>query len=250
MTIEEFIARCHSSPLPQHPMARVRVLARELAEGITYSLWAAQIPLPQYLTDDAHYINRYFVERWDGQPPDFSILQSLGYLSPGQQHHFEITRVAFDLLEKSIMSAIQVFISYRREESSAFALLVDSSLREVGVDVFLDTESLLYGDNWRKTIQHNIAQREYFLLLVGTTTLNSEIIRWEIRQAVTHQSVIIPIVHNGYQQILRSGEAEQSEILKWLNGKHTLYVEKEDPNQYRQTINYLLRYFETISQTI
>lgn len=248
MTIEEFIAKCHTNPLPEHPMARVRVFARELAEGITYSLWAAQIPQPQHLNEDGLYISRYYAERWGGRTPDFSILQTYGYLTPGKEYTYELTRVAFDLLEKSLMSAIKVFISYRREESSAFALLVDSTLREVGIDIFLDTESLLYGEDWRKTIQQNIVKRDYFLLLVGKTTLASEIIRWEIRQAASNQSVIIPIVHNGYQEILRSGAAEQSSILKWLNDKHTLYVEKENPNQYRQTVTYLLRYFENISQ--
>lgn len=230
-------------------MARVRVLARELAEGITYSLWAAQIPQPRHINDGKQYISRYFDERWQNQTPDFSILQTYGYLTPGKEYTYELTRVAFDLLEKSLMSAIKVFISYRREESSAFALLVDNSLREIGIDVFLDTESLLYGDNWRKTIQDNIIRRDYFLLLIGKSTLESDIIRWEIRKAVTHNATIIPIVHNGYQEVLHSGDAEQSSVLKWLNEMHTLYVEKENPIQYRQTINYLVRYFETVSQT-
>lgn len=240
--------------IPGNPAARCRLLAIELAEGLSYGFFPADIPIPQAADlasprpiEQRTFLERYFVERWQGSPPDFSLMQISGYLVPSQRFGFyTITRAALDLLDRQIASAVKVFISYRRQESSAFALLIYERLRNVGVDIFLDMEKLTLGQNWLEEIEHNIRSRQYFIIVLGPTTLQSEFVRKEIEFAALSDCQVIPIWHNGFRFTPQPGLLEKIPLTyrKLLGDTHTLIVEHENPAQYDYIIQRLFRYFD------
>lgn len=236
------------------PRAQHQHLASELAEGVAYGFWQAEIAIPNSERlgeerDDSQrtFLEQYFVRRWRSSPPDVSFLLISGYLVPSaREGHFTITKAALDLLDKQIYSMVKVFISYRRDESSAFALLLHDRLTALGVDVFLDMESLMYGENWRRALESNIEERDYFVLLLGRKTLTSQMVLQEIAWAYKHHLAIIPIWHNGFRYAPKPAlEKQIPAVLKsLLTDTHTLVVEKENPEQYDYTIHRLLRYFD------
>lgn len=237
---------------PASPKARWQLLATELAEGMTYGFWA-KIEMPNHRRPldpnttfaQRSFIEHYFIERWNANPPDFSFLQISGYLVPSAEDgYFEITKAALDLLDKQLYSAIKVFISYSRRESSAFALLIHDRLKEMGVNVFLDMESLMFGENWQTALENGIKECNYFILLIGPTTLGSNNVLQEIEWAYQYKKRIIPIWHNDFRYNPK-WESRVPPLLKpLLSDTHTLVIEKENPSQYDYIMQRLFRYFD------
>lgn len=64
-----------------------------------------------------------------------------------------------------------VFISYARENEKQ-ALRLYSDLRRAGVDVWLDREALLPGQQWKTTIENAIRNSRYFLALLSSESVN------------------------------------------------------------------------------
>src|SRR4051794_8561594 len=108
-------------------MTRVRTLAKELAEGAAEGVWGLSITSFRGAVNDAPVIT-YFDYGWSDSVPNVGLLVSNGYLSLNSNPHnssqatLNITKSAFDLLEEN--EPYSIFISYRRDDSSAFALLV------------------------------------------------------------------------------------------------------------------------------
>jgi hypothetical protein len=150
-----------------------------------------------------------------------------------------LTRAAFDLLEDVEPSSI--FISYRREDSSAFALLVLARLKAAGLDAFLDL-TIQPGANWRTHIQNEIVTRDHLILLLGKQTLRSEVVLEEIEWALQSGTNILPIWHNHYAY--RSDEFNlPEEIDAALQNTHTIRVIEESTLGYNNAIIELLNRF-------
>jgi len=142
--------------------------------------------------------------------PSPELLQEFGYLShvggdvflhmTGQEEYAQVYRLtpkAFKLLERSI-GTYEVFISYRRRESSALALLIQARLNLVGNNhVFVD-HLLELGGDWRTELEEKIRESDYFIVLVGTNTFKESPGRtnWmkrELEIAMDSNSRIVPI---------------------------------------------------------
>src|SRR5262249_7958909 len=101
-------------------------------------------------------------------------------------------------LEKPTV-APSVFISYRRNQSSALGLLIVARLKAVGVpnpfiDMVIDP-----GAEWHALLEKTIRQSRYFIALIGPGTLESPYVRNEIAWAlITPDQVIIPCWHGGF----------------------------------------------------
>ena len=64
----------------------------------------------------------------------------------------------------------KIFLSYAREDMS-MAKQLYNDLRRYGLDVWLDTESLLPGDRWKDKIQDAIENSNYFISLLSTRSI-------------------------------------------------------------------------------
>lgn len=229
-------------PLPQNPMARVRTLAKELAEGATQGAWGVEISTFRGAPNEAP-VQVYFKQRWADASPNIGILVSNGYLSynptTSQQGDLTITKAAFDLIEEA--EPANIFISYKRSESSAFALLVLARLKMAGFEPFLDL-ALQPGDDWEKGLKERIQKYQYLIAILGKDTLKSEVCLKEIQWAIEAGLSIIPIWHNGF--IYKSGEWDVSlKVDAALSKTHTIRVLEESALAYNNAIVELLNRF-------
>ena len=166
MRIEEFVEQVKKRDLPRNPMARIETFARELAEGASHGQWsttfnafAVNFDGRRENTPQAQVIYQYIVARWGAleNAPAYELLVQNDYLLFDNPQRYEevytITKAAFALLSTS--DASNIFISYKRSESSSFALLVAHVLRHAGLNPFVDMQ-LEAGGDWRNQLKQSI----------------------------------------------------------------------------------------------
>lgn len=239
---EQFMQTVLQRPLPQNPMARVRTLAKELAEGATQGVWGVEISTFRGSPNEAP-VQVYFKQRWEDKSPHIGILVSNGYLTynptSSQQGDWIITKAAFDLIEE--VEQASIFISYKRSESSAFALLVLARLKMAGLEPFLDL-SLVPGEDWEAGLKKRIEKFDYLIVILGKDTLKSEVCLKEIQWAIEAGLSIIPIWHNGFSY--KTGEWDVSlKVDAALSKTHTIRVLEESALAYNNAIVELLNRF-------
>lgn len=82
------------------------------------------------------------------------------------------------------MISKQVFISYAREDSK-IAKRIYFDLKRAGVKVWIDSEDLLPGQNWRLTIREAIRESSYFLALLSSDAVSRKgFVQKELKMAL------------------------------------------------------------------
>lgn len=241
--LNTFMQRVSQRPLPQNPMTRIRTLAKELAEGAAIGLWDISFRMFRGVlvtSEDQQGLIRYLNERWDNASPNFGLLMGNGYLHyETSNNDFYITKAAFDLIDET--EPENVFISYKRSESSAFALLVLARMKAAGMEPFLDL-ALQPGDDWEKGLKERIQKYQYLVALLGNDTLKSEVCIKEISWAIESGLSIIPIWHNGF--LYKSGAWDVSKKVDTaLSKTHTIRVIEESALGYNNALVELLNRF-------
>jgi hypothetical protein len=264
-----FIDRVTQRALPQNAMARVRTLAKELAEGAAEGHWGTSISQFRGMINDRRVLI-YLMMRWvgakttdaeqlsrlderarnddiqaladaifdSGSAPLLSLLMNNGYLT-FDQSNYVVQKPAFDLLEDN--EPANIFISYRRRDSSAFALLVLARLKMAGLEPFLDL-ALVPGEDWRAGLRERIRRYDYFIVLIGRETLSSEVVLEELTWALEANLTVIPIWHNGF--VYRPEDwSLPAELDTALRLRHTIRVVEENPLAYNNAIVELLNRF-------
>ena len=94
-----------------------------------------------------------------------------------------------------------VFISYQRKPSAMLAKLITKELRDLGVEVYLDTERMDSAGAFPTRLVDAIRASDVFICLVGDTTFESEWVRREIETAHRHDRPMIPVFQESYKQI-------------------------------------------------
>ncbi len=238
MTTEEFLAIVKQRPLPAHPMTRVKTLAKELAEGAASGVWGAEIPsFRGGITDED--VKTYLQERWDSLPPSLFLLLVNEY-AVWENNTMVLTRAAFDLLDEAEPASI--FISYKRSESSAFALLVLARLKMAGLQPFLDM-ALQPGEDWQQGLKGRIQQYQYLIALLGKETLNSDVVRDELLWALDARLTILPVWHNGFSYRSSDWQNLDPHLDQLLTRAHTIRVIEESAVGYNNAIVELLNRF-------
>lgn len=253
MNLTEYIESVKQYPIPQNPMGQIRLLAKELAGGAAYRFWSFRIDVGIHKineTDvDARLVPReetiqtYLKDRWNGYAtfPDFMLLERMGYVSQESVNRFGaeylLTVSAFLLVEET--ESEKIFISYKRSESSAFALLVMTMMKNAGLNPFLDL-ALVPGEDWSSGLRGRIESSDYFVLLLGENTLSSKVVQDEITWALDSDKIIMPIWHSGF--VYNSGDWDDIPLKldKLLAATHTIRVLEENPLAYYNAILELL----------
>jgi hypothetical protein len=242
--LQRFIHKATRRPVPSNPMARLRLFAQEIAEGAVEELWKVQIRFEAgedglaAFHFDSWAFNEYLRLRWNNLQPNWELLQTVGYVAIDGRS-IQINASAFNLLDENDVP--EVFISYRRRDSSAFALLVLTRLKQAGIDAFLDL-AMQPGANWQTHIRAEIQSRSYFVLLIGRETLASQVVQREISWAIEADSNIIPIWHNDY--IHQPGQFPlPSNVEQVLRDSHSIRVLEESALAYNIALIELLSRF-------
>ncbi len=197
--------------LPSDPVDRIHRLARDLAWGALNNLWDARFEIRGGRVSSGRNIKggmlADYVSRWHDQMPTAHLLVAFGYM---EEHHTQspsgapitvgiLTLAAFALLKRPIRQPA-VYVSYRREESSALALLTVARLQMVGVqNPFIDM-NLNPGDMLHAEQEARIRGSDYLICLIGPTTLDSSYVITELQWALETNGVnVVPVWHNGFE---------------------------------------------------
>lgn len=238
MTVDEFIAKVSKRSLPQNPTSKVRMMAKELAEGALEKIWSPSFDINSSIFKDK--IRPFLESRYNNfdYNVEFPLLIAYNYLAG--QRKYTITKEAFDLLGESDVATI--FISYKRSESSAFALLVHNKLENSGLSPFVDMQ-LQPGQNWYTELEKNIKQSDYFIILLGHKTLESDVTIQEVQWALDAGIQIIPVWHNGFKYQSGDWPKIALEVDDALRNTHTIRVIEENPLTYDTALRELLNRF-------
>lgn len=250
-------------PVPEDTIQRVHAFSRDLAYGVIQNWWPPEFigqlrgAWASWIRQDPKFSS--LVSKWHDVWPHPSLLVAFGYLevasqplirddpdgvrplySPPPTISYRLTMRAFSLLERP--SPTSIFISYRRRESSALALLILARFKAVGLEPFLDM-SIQPGDDWHAQLESEVADREYFVSLIGPTTLESAYVRKEILWAIESNAQIIPVWHNGFGETELTGFQQQYPELEPFLIKQAIPVEQENPVAYEAAIIQLFNRF-------
>jgi hypothetical protein len=235
-------------PPPENSIERIQTLARDLAYGAIQGLWTPKIlvligPPVEPITwltsegsNDQHLL-AYLSDKWNDQQPAADLLVSFGYFNwLGQRESgtnvYILTEKAFGLLEKPT-SPPSVFISYRRNQSSALGLLIVARLKAVGIEnPFIDM-NIDPGDEWHALLETTVRQSQYVIALIAPGTIESPYVRRELDWALAAPGVhLIPIWHNGY-----AGDGDYPEA---LSSKNAIRIKEESAEEYELAMIKLL----------
>jgi len=108
-----------------------------------------------------------------------------------------------------------VFLSYRRNSSRELARYVHDKLVDFGADVFFDVETMNAG-RFAAIIEHEIIQRQHFLIILKPDTLDSEWVRREIQTALKYRKNIVILTADGFK--FESHVHQEVSVLGEYNG--------------------------------
>ncbi|MBZ0295442.1 MAG: toll/interleukin-1 receptor domain-containing protein [Anaerolineae bacterium] len=256
---------------PDDYLERIHAFARDLAYGVAVGLWGSKFFVNSNGNEEnwkaevkrvGGQTDPFFklkTTKWENKQPPLSTLISFGYLAtddpppkfqgstvqsplslPGRD--FFLTSKAFALLERPLTPP-SIFISYKRNESSALGLLIEARLKLIdrNIQVFID-KLLEPGDKWHSELEEKVRQCHYFICLLGPKTLGSEYVRreiwWALEEADKGNCVIIPVCHNEYNfgselpDELHEQRAEIEPLLARLNTNNGATVFPERAEEY------------------
>ena len=118
------------------------------------------------------------------------------------------------------MDLFDIFISYGREDSKAFAIELNRQLTEQGLITWFDQEDIPLAVDYQKQINTGIEKAHNFIFIIAPRSVNSPYCLKEIELAIKLNKRIIPLLH--------VAEISQ-EIWQERNPKET----KEDWQEYQ-----------------
>jgi len=246
-------------PVPEDFVDKVDAFARDLAYGVLHGAWDIHVNAfrPNQANDfvltesgQQDYSKQFWTKWRNGITylnPHFSALEARGYVdsfksgsndSSGAPYTgYKLIPKAFELLDKPARPP-EVFISYRRAESSAFALLIEARLRLVGNPTPFVDKNIQAGEDWAKRLQETIEASKYFIILIGDEKIwDSEWVQNEIRWAENAGCTIISVWHNG---MLLDSEQNKSSFPKVLAARQKIDVKEESALGYETAVNQVL----------
>ena len=122
---------------------------------------------------------------------------------------------------------MDVFISYSRQsaEGAAYARQLYSYMESRGLKVFLDTESLRGGDEWKEQIREKIRAADWVFYVVTKEARVSETVQHEIGAAWGQQKKILPILLD---------DIAPESLPPFVNDKQA--IDARDPDQIRRQV--------------
>lgn len=246
VTLEDFMSdREENHPVPDAPVERVMLLAKELALGVHNGYWQRRLSAGRFgfiFSDD---LKIFLQKRWGGEDEYDEHLERLyghGYLEEdwsrtSNSRYEKLSRDAFALLSEA--PPFNVFISYTHEESSAFALLLVTKLQHYGIQPFCDM-SLVPGEDWHPELEKQIKKCKHFIVLIGKETRNSSATVKEVEWALENDKIVIPIWHNEFEFNANEWDGIEDIVINAIQRKHAVIVQKESAAGYNAAIVELL----------
>ena len=247
--LEKFLEERSKFSIPSGDVAWVKLLAKELALGVHRNLWAPMRIVGLYMGGaDAETKNSiaYFNQRWKEHDLTHMVDVLVGndYMeSTGSQTGLRLTPKAYELIDE--VEPYNIFISYRRLDSSALALLVLARLKVYDHVPFVDM-ALEAGGNWHADLEEKIEQNDYFIILLGKDTLCSGMTVKEIEWALKYERTIIPIWHSGFDLDAKEWADVDETVKDAIQQTNAIRVTDESASGYNTAIVELLNRFNVM----
>jgi len=253
--LEKFLDERSKFAIPENYVEWVRQLALELAIGVHKGLWLGGFRTrweKDGFSLDNDCINEFGLRRWELKDWTQTLerLHGTGFVVNRPNQYVTITQAAFDLLQEA--SPYNVFISYRRKDSSAFALLVSHRLKQFNLMPFVDMATIV-GDNWYDELHKRIKECDYFIILLGKNTLTSDMTVQEIKWAMQYreqnreqdkeEKKIIPIWHSGFGITHKKWNDVDHAVKDEIGANNAIRVTDESASGYNTAIVELLNRF-------
>ena len=206
---------------PEGRVARIHEFATDMAIGFDEGAWpSGDIHLEPsgegatilYVNNDEFGELKNLARKWsNGAMPSSDAMSSFGYFVSGEGYRKSLSEKALRLADEPA-SLLNVFISYKRDRSSEFALLLDSRIKyQTNATPFVDY-NLKPGDEWHAKLEEKIANSDAFICLLAPGSLCSKYVRKEIDWALEdHENknrLIIPVWHKEYDRD-KSGDLDK-----------------------------------------
>ena len=244
--LEKFLEERSKIPIPSGDIAWVKLLAKELALGVHRSLWDPLLILRKFMGGAGTVQENpsvYFETRWKDYDLTHlaNVLVGHDYMVIGEsQSALCLTAKAYDLIDD--VEPYDIFVSYKRSESSPFALLLLARLKEHSLVPFLDM-ALEAGGNWHADLEERIKGCDYFIVLLGEDTLSSPMTVKEINWALDAKRTIIPIWHSGFDIDSEKWAELPADVMSAIQQTNAIRVTDESASGYNTAIVELLNRF-------
>ena len=226
-------------PIPKEKVAQIHEFATDLAVGFNDGAWPSNFLLSETVGGDnwaldegAELLEELESKKWGGTFPKYHSLISMGYLTHSRLDTYELTEKALSLVDEPVTQP-NLFISYKRSESSAFALLLEARIKyETNATPFLD-KSIEPGDDWHPRLEEKVKSCEAFVCVIWRGTLDSKYVQNEIRWALSNgkNNLILPVWHNEY---------DGSHPNDPLQSKQAVIVGDENTKNYDSAVNEIM----------
>ena len=90
---------------------------------------------------------------------------------------------------------MKIFLSYSRDDAGDFAEHIYKVLKNREYDVFIDVNNIKIGDPWARSIEKNISDCDFFVVILTTDSLMKSYVENEVLQAKKNNRIIVPCIH-------------------------------------------------------
>ncbi len=200
---------------PKSKAESLHEFATDLAVGYDEGAWDTLIFFGRYADNNVNWsisgshdnpeIYKALKSKWsENKPPDFRAMHSSGYFNTviGRDDAYTLSEKTLQLTNVPV-AVSDVFISYKRDRSSEFALLLESRIKHEtkSAKPFLD-KNLKPGDVWHAKLEARISDCAAFICLLAPGTLGSKYVRkeiyWALAEYEKRNRLIIPVWHKRY----------------------------------------------------
>lgn len=143
------------------------------------------------------------------------------YLTPQGLIYFEnketVSKKGNTEQSKEIQKQYDVFISHASRDKSDYVESLYMTLRRLGINIFYDTESISWGDNWKQAILNGTSVSEFAIIVISENFFGREWTERELyeflqRQNERGQKIVLPLLHNITRDQLKEHYPELYEI--------------------------------------
>lgn len=120
-----------------------------------------------------------------------------------------VDKVEVPKYQAKALPEYDVFISHANKDKEGLIDELYESLKRLGIKIFYDKESLIWGDEWKKQILHGVSKAEFAIIVISKNFFDREWTEKELteflnRQNKNGQKLILPILHNISMKQLKS----------------------------------------------
>ena len=120
-----------------------------------------------------------------------------------------------------------VFLSHANKDKLEFVNNLHTSLEKLGVEIFYDSKSLEWGDNWKQRILEGVEKATFAIIVISENFFNREWTEKELNEFLTRQTsegqkLILPIIHNISNDDLQEKYPEVGDIQTISSQEYTV----------------------------